>query len=151
MYKTILVPLDGSKRAEAILPHAEQLAILCQSKVIFMQVVEPVYIAADPPEIPMGLNQELTQQRADEAATYLAGWQGEFREKGIEAVTRVEHGPVVQTIIQVAEREGADLITLASHGRSGLARVFYGSVAAGLLQHVDRTLLVIRSTGVEKE
>jgi nucleotide-binding universal stress UspA family protein len=151
MYSTILVPLDGSKRAEAILPHVEQLARRCEARVIFMQVVESVYVALGLPEISIGLNQGLTQQRADEAATYLAGWQREFREKGIEAVTRVEHGPVVETIIGVAGREGADLIALASHGRSGLARVFYGSVAVGILQRVDRPLLIIRSTGDEQE
>jgi len=147
MYNTILVPLDGSKRAEAIMPHVEQLARRCEARMIFMQVVEPVYVASGLPEIPIELNQRLTQQRADEVATYLAGWQGEFREKGIEAATRVEYGPVVETIIGVAEREGADLIALASHGRSGLARVFYGSVAAGILQRVDRPLLIVRSTG----
>ena len=46
MYKTILAPLDGSKRAEAILPHVEGLAQSNNSKVIFMQVIEPVILAA---------------------------------------------------------------------------------------------------------
>jgi len=147
MYKNILVPLDGSNRAEAILPHAEQMAQLCRAKIILMQVVEPVYISAGPPEIPVMISQELTQQRADDTDAYLTGWKVRLEKKGIEVVTRVEHGPIVATIIQVAEQEGADLIALASHGRSGLARVFYGSVAAGLLQHADRTLLIVRSTG----
>jgi nucleotide-binding universal stress UspA family protein len=149
MYKNILVPLDGSNRAEAILPHAEQMAQLCRAKIILMQVVEPVYISAGPPEIPVMISQELTQQRADDTDAYLTGWKVRLEKKGIEVVTRVEHGPIVATIIQVAEQEGADLIALASHGRSGLARVFYGSVAAGLLQHADRTLLIVRSTGGE--
>jgi nucleotide-binding universal stress UspA family protein len=147
MYKNILVPLDGSNRAEAILPHAEQMAQLCRAKITLMQVVEPVYISAGPPEVPVMISQELTQQRADDTAAYLTGWKVRLEKKGIEVVTRVEHGPIVSTIIQVAEQTGADLIALASHGRSGLARVFYGSVAAGLLQHVDRTLLIVRSTG----
>jgi nucleotide-binding universal stress UspA family protein len=54
-------------------------------------------------------------------------------------------GPVVGTILDVAKREGVDLIAIASHGRSGLPRVFYGSVAAGVLHGVNRPLLVIRS------
>jgi nucleotide-binding universal stress UspA family protein len=149
MYKTILVPLDGSKRAEAILPHVEMLAHCCRAKVVFLQVVEPVYVATGLPGMSLEWNQELTEQRAKEAATYLEAWQGEFREKGIEAAMRVEQGPVVGTILQVAGREAADLIAMASHGRSGLGRVFYGSVAAGLLQHADRPLLVIRSTGTK--
>jgi nucleotide-binding universal stress UspA family protein len=57
----------------------------------------------------------------------------------------VVRGPVVETIINVAEREGADLTAMASHGRTGLERVFYGSVAVGVLHHVDRPLLLVRS------
>jgi nucleotide-binding universal stress UspA family protein len=44
MYKKILVPLDGSKRAEAILPYVEELAQCAKAKVIFLQVIEPVYV-----------------------------------------------------------------------------------------------------------
>jgi nucleotide-binding universal stress UspA family protein len=147
MYRTILVPLDGSSRAEKILPHAEQLAQMFRAKIVLVQVVEPVYISVGPPEVPVMISQELTQQRADDTDAYLTGWKVRLEKKGIEVVTRVEHGPIVSTIIQVAEQTGADLIALASHGRSGLARVFYGSVAAGLLQHADRTLLIVRSAG----
>lgn len=55
------------------------------------------------------------------------------------------YGPVVEEIAQSAEREEADLIAMASHGRTGLARVFYGSVAAGVLHRLDRPLFLIRS------
>jgi nucleotide-binding universal stress UspA family protein len=48
-------------------------------------------------------------------------------------------------ILDVAAKENADLIALASHGRSGLARVFYGSVASAILQRADRPLLLIRA------
>jgi nucleotide-binding universal stress UspA family protein len=85
------------------------------------------------------------EQQAQEAAAYLAARQAEFREKGIEARTRVAFGPVVGEIINMAEREGADLIAMASHGRTGPARIFYGSVAAGVLHRVDRPLLLIRA------
>jgi nucleotide-binding universal stress UspA family protein len=61
----------------------------------------------------------------------------------------VTYGPVVEGIINLAEKEGVDLIALASHGRGGLSRVFYGSVAAGLLHRVDRPLLIIRSRETE--
>jgi len=75
----------------------------------------------------------------------LSALQGVFQEKGIEAKKYVIHGPVVEAIIKVAEQEGGDLIALASHGRSGLSQVFYGSVAAGVLHRIDRPLLLIRS------
>jgi nucleotide-binding universal stress UspA family protein len=87
-------------------------------------------------------------QRYEENNTYLAGKQGEFREKGIDARKYVEQGPVVETIISVAQRENADLIAIASHGRSGMSRVFYGSIAAGIMQQIDRPMLVIRSRNI---
>ena len=93
--------------------------------------------------------QQKFEQWTTQAESYLAGLQGEFREKGIEAQARVVHGPVVEAIIKAAEREDADLIAMASHGRSGLAQVFYGSVAAGVLHRADRPLLLIRSRGSE--
>ena len=145
MYNTILVPLDGSKRAEAILRHIEDLAGRCGAKVIFLQVVEPVPLVVGLQGAPMVLPQQELDQRTKRAQSYLAARQGEFREKGIEARTRIAYGPVVEAIIDSAEREGADLIAIASHGQSGLSRVFYGSVAAGVLHRVDRPLLLIRS------
>jgi nucleotide-binding universal stress UspA family protein len=52
----------------------------------------------------------------------------------------------VEEIINRAERSKVDLIAMASHGRTGLSRVFYGSVAAGILHKVDRPLFLIRSS-----
>jgi nucleotide-binding universal stress UspA family protein len=97
----------------------------------------------------MSLGQQELERRTKQAESYLAALRGEFREKGVEARRLVGHGPVVQAIIDAAEREGADLIALASHGRTGLSRVFYGSVAAGVLHRVDRPLLLIRSRDEE--
>lgn len=144
MYKTILVPLDGSKRAETILSQVEQMSQCFDAKVIFMQVIEPYYVVADPYGA-MAPNVDAFEQQAREAEIYLDALHKKFDEKGIETKQLVEHGPIVETIISVAEREEADLIAMASHGRSGLSRVFYGSVAAGVLQRVDRPLLLIRS------
>jgi nucleotide-binding universal stress UspA family protein len=145
MYNSILVPLDGSKRAEAILPHVEELAQRYNATVIFLQVVEPVPIVVGREGAYMALHQQELAGRTKQAQSYLAARQGEFREKGIETRTRVAYGPVVEAIIDAAEHEGAGLIAIASHGRSGLSRVFYGSVAAGVLHRVDRPLLLIRS------
>lgn len=150
MYNTLLVPLDGSKRAEAILPHVEELAQRYEAKVVFLRVVEPPSLIIAPESPPdKWLHQPEFEQRVKEAREYLAIREGEFRQKDIEARTSVVYGPVVQEILTAAEREGADLIAIASHGRSGLSQVFYGSVAAGVLQRVDRPLLLIRSRGDE--
>lgn len=145
MYKTILVPLDGSGRAEAILPHVQALAAAHQSLVILLGVVEPGPVLVDPHETRVQLYLDELKRRTDDATTYLDTRCGELNAMGLNVETRLVHGPVVEAIIQIAESEGADLIAMASHGRSGLGRVFYGSVAAGVLQRVDRPLLLIRS------
>lgn len=145
MYHRILVPLDGSKRAEAILTHVEDLAQHYKAKVIFLQVVEPVPIVVGPDMAYSTLYHHELEERTEQAEAYLAARQGEFQEKGIETLTRVANGPIVGAIIDAAEADDADLIAIASHGRGGLARVFYGSVAAGVLHRVDRPLLLIRS------
>ena len=147
MYKTILVPLDGSKRAEAILPHVEELARRYAARVIFLQAVEHVSVAVTGHALLIERSLVEFRRQVDEAASYLGSWQERFREKGINAWVCIEHGPAVKTIIYVAERESADLIAMASHGCSGLSGVFYGSVAAGVLSRVSRPLLLIRSQG----
>jgi nucleotide-binding universal stress UspA family protein len=145
MYKTILVPLDGSKRAEAILPHVEELAQRYDARVVFMRVLEPIPYVMGPEATPMTLREQELAQRRNDAQSYVEARKGEFREMGIEAKAEVLQGPVVQAITDAAEREDADLIAIASHGRSGLSQCFYGSVAAGVLHRVDRPLLVVRS------
>ena len=145
MYQTVLMPLDGSKRAETILPHVEELARQSHAKVVFLEVLEPNAAMVTPYDMVPYIDAEALEQRKAEATTYLAGMVGEMREKGIDAKKVVEQGPIVRTILDVAERENADLIAMASHGRSGLARVFYGSVAAGVLQSADRPLLIVRA------
>jgi nucleotide-binding universal stress UspA family protein len=154
MFQTILVPLDGSPRAEHILPHVENLAIQYKAKVIFIQVMEPLQIANPSLHMTSALTDTVKESlkdfnhRYEEINTYLSGRLGEFREKGIDVRKFVEQGPVVETIISVAQRENADLIAMASHGRSGMSRVFYGSVAAGVLQQIDRPMLIIRSRNI---
>lgn len=143
MYKKILVPLDGSSRAEQILPHVEELALNFGAKVIFLQVIEPEHTYPGPAQVEYNL--EMMQHREKDAEQYLAAKRGVFREKGIKTQVRIEHGGIASTIHNVAQGEDVDLIAMASHGRGGLARVFYGSVASAVLQRVDRPLLLIRS------
>jgi nucleotide-binding universal stress UspA family protein len=145
MYKTILVPLDGSKRAERILPHVEELAFRFEAKVIFIRVIELNMNTIDPRGSDPVAHSEMVDDLVEEAEVYLSALKGEFREKGIRVKTILDFGGVVGMISNTAEREGVDLIAMASHGRTGLRRVFYGSMAAGVLQQVDRPLLLIRA------
>ena len=145
MYKTILVPLDGSKRAELILAHAEALAAAFGAKVVLLQVVEPSVSIVTPYDMVPYYDPKEAERMVTEAKGYLNGKEGELRARGIDVKSRIENGPVVAGILEVAESENADLIAMASHGRTGLGRVFYGSVAAGVLHKADRPLLLVRA------
>ncbi|MGH2583155.1 MAG: universal stress protein [Anaerolineales bacterium] len=151
MYKTILVPLDGSRRAEKILPHVEALAGQEKSKVILMQIIEPASAEFVPGLNTMVTPQELeiywTSLKAAEerAKEYLQSKAADFEKKKIPAETILQRGDAVNGIVSVAKEKNADLIAMASHGRTGLSRVFYGSVANGVLHKVDRPLLLIRA------
>ena len=145
MCETILVPLDGSKRAEAILPHVERLARLCEAEVILLQVIDPPARIEVPEEFNIALHNRQLERLGQRAKEYLSGLEDGFREQGIRARKHVLHGPIVEAILSTASREKADLVAIASHGRTGLAQVFYGSVAAGVLHRIDRPLLLVRS------
>jgi nucleotide-binding universal stress UspA family protein len=145
MYKTILVPLDGSPRAESILSHAEALAGAFGAKIVLLQVVEPSVSIVTPYDMVPYYDPKEAERMMVEARAYLDGKQGALHSRGINVKCLVESGPVVNGILDAAERENADLIAMASHGRTGLGRVFYGSVAAGVLHKADRPLLLVRS------
>jgi nucleotide-binding universal stress UspA family protein len=127
------------------LPHVEELAGQHESRVVLLQVVEPSLVFASSYDAYPDLDVHKMEQRTREAELYLAGWQGEFRLKRIETRSRVHYGPIVETILDVAASEGADLIAMASRGRSGLGRAVYGSVAAGLLQRSNVPILLVRA------
>ncbi len=149
MYRRILVPLDGSKRAERILPHVRRLAHPQETQVILLQVVNPYVPVMDPHAFLQEYSAEEMEQIIGQARSYLEGLQHELKHEGINCRIIVEQGPVVETIINLAQEHSVDLIAMASHGRGGLSRVFYGSVAAGILQRIDRPLLLIRARGDE--
>jgi len=141
MYNIILVPLDGSRRAQRILPHVEELTQRYDATIVFLRVVGSEAGHGHSAEFYI----EALDRALEEARLYLNGIQGEFSQKGFQVRTIVERGPVVNTIIKVAKRENVDLIAMASHGRAGLSSAFYGSVAAGVLNKVDRPLLLVRA------
>jgi nucleotide-binding universal stress UspA family protein len=145
MYQTILVPLDGSKRAEAILSHAESIAKSNDAKVFFLKVEEePIMLDRDEVIDFEKYHERFEKQNALSQA-YLDDLRAGFEKKGIQAVTKLAFGSVVKAILNTAAETGTDLIAMATHGLSGLARVSYGSVAAGVLQAADIPILLIRS------
>ncbi len=145
MYTKVLVPVDGSKRAEKILAHVEALAQKFGSQIVLLQVVEPLITTFAPTGMVPYYDEQMTTDLIDAAKGYVANTRAALQAQGFHVTGYVENGPIVATILQVAEQENVDLIALASHGRTGLARAFYGSVAAGILNQADRPLLLIRA------
>ncbi len=144
MFHKILVPLDRSKRAERILPHVEKLAHDNNSSVVFLSVVSaPQVFGYD--DLQYNYFQKEIEGSLEEAEQYVKSLQCEFQAKGIEARHRAVMGPVVKEILDTAQRENVDLVAMCSHGRGGLSRLFYGSVASGVLNRIDRALLIIRA------
>jgi nucleotide-binding universal stress UspA family protein len=121
------------------------MALKYGSKVILLQVVEPI-VTVSSVDIYIPVSEPITA-KLEQAKAYLAEIQKRFQERGIEADSRVVSNRIVDAICETAGSEKADLIAMASHGRTGAARVFYGSIASGVLNCVDRPLLIIRSRG----
>jgi nucleotide-binding universal stress UspA family protein len=144
MYKTILVPLDGSKRAETILPYVQDLARDHGARVILLHVIERICPSRGAEQACVDLWEE-SEWRAKHTASYLAVLQDKLRDEGIQAWTRVVCGPPVKAIIDAAECEGADLIALAGQDQAGWSEELYGCVAAGVLHEVDWPMLLVRS------
>lgn len=156
MYQRILVPLDGSERAERVLPHAIEIARGKETRLLLLHVVEPPVVTAPAvaPGVPAtsvpirsnSLEDGLTRA-LEEAKSYLDQKKGEIEAGGTPCETSLEQGGVVERIVSAAEAKDVDLVAMASHGRSGLATVFFGSVAIGVLHRLERPILLIRADG----
>lgn len=149
MYQTILVPLDGSPGAEAILPQVESLARQHQAKVIFLKVIESQLLYGPPKQGQTQFDSLDEIPRLKKARRYLQVKQGLFRARGLKAEIRVEEGPVVATIIKVADHKQADVIVMTGQNRTGWSRLFHRSVAADVSDHADQPVLLIQSSDSE--
>jgi len=150
MFERILVCLDGSRLAEQILPYATEEAIRFQGQLVLLQVVqEPVTFSPGfPGEAPVPVETdsmiERTKEALKSARAYLAKVAAPLRKRGIEAETVAVPGRPGEAILDYANTNSIDLITIATHGRGGLRRVVYGSVADYVLRQSGLPVLVIR-------
>jgi nucleotide-binding universal stress UspA family protein len=151
MYKKIMVPLDGSKLAECVLPHLETILKGCDSpQVIVVQAVEPLSVPYGR-EVSQFTSLEQvkafeTHQRV-EAERYLKDIVARLKETGVNARAEVIYGKAGENLSDYATKNGVDLVLIATHGRSGVSRWVWGSVADRLLRSVCVPVLMIRAPG----
>lgn len=144
MYNRALVPLDGSMVAETIVPFVLQIAGPLDMEItLFRVVVPPPRIAID--ERDSRVN-HVDQLRID-AEEYLTAIAAELRAKGLRVDTQVRVGDsAVEEILAGARDVGADLIAMTTHGRGGLGRLLFGSVAEAVLRQADIPVFLMRQT-----
>jgi nucleotide-binding universal stress UspA family protein len=142
MYRKVLVSLDGSQLAEGILPFILQIAGPLDLEVVLARVVQP--IAPQAIEGTRHFTVENVPARMNEAREYLAPIAAQLRDRGVRVMTDVRHGEPVTEIVAVAREAGADFIAMTTHGRSGLGRLLFGSVAEGVLRQADIPVFMMR-------
>ena len=133
MFEHILVPLDGSRLAEMVLPHLVALAPTFESRVTLLRVVE------QEPSGQMRSVDPMVAHLARQAKAYLDEQATRLAEVGLETETALLEGQAADRIVEYARSNDADLILLSSHGRSGLSRWNISSVVQKIiLSHASR-------------
>ncbi len=151
MYKKILVPLDGSDLAECVLPHVESIVKGGRVKeVVFLRVVEPTYIPTGAYPTGLGSDSIIEIDAAHKAAAedYLGKLVGRtIYNKGLKVRAEIVEGRPAEVIAAYAEKNAVDLIAIATHGRSGVSRWAWGSVADRVMRSACIPVLMVRAPG----
>jgi len=151
---TLLVPLDGSELAESVLPHVEALAKQRGAEpvnVTLLRICEPPAIPPSySPElsgVPLNWGEYMEQEvaRCKQVSTaYLATIENQFKDIGISVQSEVLVGKASDVIVGYANNNPFTLIVMATHGRSGLSRLVYGSITANTISGVSCPILLVR-------
>ncbi len=154
MFEKILVCLDGSTLAEQIIPCATEVALRFQSTLVLLHAVpQPVMNMPGLPGAP-GVPIETTgmvermQLQQNEAQSYLEHLAHQLRDKNLTVETVLLHGNPAKIILPYAAENDISLIALATHGRGGLGRAVFGSVADEILRNSRVPILIIRPTNI---
>lgn len=144
MYQRVLVPLDGSRVAEGILPFIEQIAGPLDMEVLLVHVVPltSMEVVAMAKEAQAGapILKEM------DAQGYLEPLVASLKAKGVRAGARVRIGDPATEIVAAAKEINADLIAMTTHGRTGLGRLLFGSVAEAVLRGSPIPVFLMRMT-----
>lgn len=127
-FKSLLIALDGSSRAEEILPVAERMANTLGSELHLFRAV------------PGGSKEGPERLRAEE---YLRGWEDSLRSRGIASQVNVRIGDPAEAALAVVRERELDGIALVTRARTGLARAVYGNVTQYLLRGADVPILTL--------
>jgi len=150
VFKHLLVPLDGSGFAEAALPYALELAAQFDSDITLLRVIAPPRLGEgtltpDSADFTIRVRDDLYK----EAIEYLQFQKGSLRSQHYRAHYQVVEAEDVATeIINIARGVGADTVVMCTHGRGGLSRWLFGSVATRVLQSAPVPVLIVRPQGV---
>jgi nucleotide-binding universal stress UspA family protein len=143
MYRSILVPLDGSKFGEHALPLAREVARRTGASLKLLHVIPPFPVLDA--GSPLLADRDLMAQFQAQSQAYLAGvLQRLGGPSAVPATTTVLEGDIVTQIKDHAAACGADLVVMATHGRGPLARFWLGSVADELVRRLPLPLLLVR-------
>jgi nucleotide-binding universal stress UspA family protein len=147
--RRVLVPLDGSETAEGALAPAAALARAAGASLLLMWVV-PTAATVSGDRGPAArlmptAAAALLEDEAAQARAYLDGLVATLRGDGLDARAQVERGDPVAALMAAAAREEIDLIVMTTHGRSGLAAVWAGSVASRLVAQSPLPVLLVRT------
>ncbi len=141
-YKTIVCPVDFSPSARHALAIAAELARTSNASLTIVHVWQPpLYVA---PEAPASA--ELIQSIVDDAERALADWTAGAKAEGTRVLdSKLLSGDAWKEIVGFATASSADLIVMATHGRTGLKHVLLGSVAEKVVRHAACDVLVVRN------
>jgi nucleotide-binding universal stress UspA family protein len=140
----ILVPLDGSAFAEMALPYAVELARAMDASLVLLRAVVPPPLLSPERVVEPGFSAELLELEEEEAHTYLKGTARKLGAEGVKVRTSTRRGPAARAIIDEAEASTARLVVMTTHGRTGIDRLFLGSVASEVLRHGRNPILLVR-------
>lgn len=151
MYERIVVALDGSPLAEQILPYVTALAEKFGSTLTLAQAIMPIEKLAALVEPAAGgvpldpsIIEETTETEEQEARAYLEQVADRLGQRGLGVNIEIPQGSAAEAIVESARKTRAELIALTTHGRSGLRRLVFGSVADGVLRSAPCPVLLVR-------
>jgi nucleotide-binding universal stress UspA family protein len=152
MFNKILVPLDGSKLAECILPYVEELVKTKSVKeIILFRVCEQPAIPADyPANMPESWEKhvkDIVESTQSQCSLYLGDVEQRLKNLGVKVKMESCLGKAADEIVKCAEQKKVDLIVMASHGRTGVSRWAFGSVSEKVFRSTCVPILMVRAPG----